>query len=151
MIKISLHKWVDHYLVKHSPIIGHCISLPLLDNSLINSSVHKSFLWIIFLRGSQKRIWLRFLIYNDKSLAAETVPIYTLTSRIRAGLWRWREGFEGGACGMGGFWARRRQHQAAGSCLLQTVKRGWPLTHLPFTHLEEVEWNKSCPRRNGIL
>lgn len=151
MIKISLHKWVDHYLATLSPIIGHCI-LPPFFRWFCNIFCAYIFdVDYIFVWFTEKDILEIFDTRCQMACYKDGMNLHP-TRSIWAGLRRWR-GFERGKWGDLEILSKEELAQEPVSCLFQSVKPGWPLTRLLFTQLEEMEWNKSCPKRkwNSIV
>lgn len=122
MIKISLHKWVDHYLAALSPIIGHCI-LPPCFRWFCNSFCAYVFdVDYIFVWFTEKDILEIFDTRCQMACCEDGMNLHP-TRSIWAGLRRWR-GFERGKWGDLEILSKEELAQEPVSCLFQSVKPG---------------------------
>lgn len=161
-----MHKCFDHYLPKLSPLIGHCIISPCLRWFCNFWCLFLLFFVQIILFEMILPVWDDSVIvvvvvvctdyivvwFTEKDILeifdrrCQVVLMYTPFSGIWAGRRCWR-GFGRGKCGDFKIPSKAETAQETVSCLLQSGKGGWPLALLRFTHLEEMEWNQSCPVR----
>lgn len=107
-----------------------------LSDSVTNIFGHESSVWIIFLCASQKRKFLRFLVYVAKWFATKMVPSYPPVGSVQAlhvGENVLREGVQRLED------SERKRHSRKQRSARFRGKQSWSVTLLLFTHFEDVE------------